>query len=53
VIRRLCPRALVVVMSSRFEAQQAALAAGAAGSISKTDPPEVVLAAIVQWNSYR
>jgi two-component system, NarL family, invasion response regulator UvrY len=48
VFQRLCPHARVIAMSSRFEAQQEALEAGASGFISKTDPPEVVLSAVLQ-----
>jgi DNA-binding NarL/FixJ family response regulator len=46
VLHRLCPCAWVVVMSSRFEVEQKALAAGASGFISKTDPPDVVMSII-------
>jgi two-component system invasion response regulator UvrY len=49
VLHRLCPSARVVAMSSRFEAQQEALAAGASGFISKTDPPDVVCSGIVRF----
>jgi two-component system, NarL family, invasion response regulator UvrY len=49
VLRRLCPCSKVVVMSSRFEAEEEALAAGANGFISKTDPPDVVLTGIVRF----
>jgi DNA-binding NarL/FixJ family response regulator len=48
VLRRLCPFARLVVMSSRFEAQQEALAAGTSGFISKTDAPGVVLSEITR-----
>jgi DNA-binding NarL/FixJ family response regulator len=47
VLRCLCPRSLVVVMSSRFETEQEALAAGANGFISKTDPTEEFSTSIV------
>jgi DNA-binding NarL/FixJ family response regulator len=49
VLLRLCPASRVVVMSSRFEAEQEALSAGAAGFISKTDPPDVVMTGIVRF----
>jgi DNA-binding NarL/FixJ family response regulator len=49
VLLRLCPTSRVVVMSSRFEAEQEALAAGAAGFISKTDPPDVVMTGIARF----
>jgi two-component system, NarL family, invasion response regulator UvrY len=48
VLQRLCPGCQVMVMSSRFEAQQEALAAGAGGFISKTDPPDEVCSGIVR-----
>jgi DNA-binding NarL/FixJ family response regulator len=48
VIQRLCPCSQVVAMSSRFEARQEVLAAGASGFISKTDPPEMVLEGILR-----
>jgi DNA-binding NarL/FixJ family response regulator len=47
--RRLCPAARVVVISSRFEARRAAQDAGADGFISKTDPPDAVLAGILHF----
>jgi DNA-binding NarL/FixJ family response regulator len=46
-LRCLCPRGLVVVMSSRFEAEQEAIAAGANGFISKTNPTEEFISSIV------
>jgi len=49
VFQRLCPGTRVVVMSSRFEAEQEALAAGASGFISKTDPPDEVLSGILRF----
>jgi DNA-binding NarL/FixJ family response regulator len=48
VLQRLCPRSQVVAMSSRFEAQQQALAAGTSGFISKTDPPDMVCSGIIR-----
>ena len=42
VLHRICAGTKLVAMSSRFEAKQEALAAGADGFISKTDPPEIV-----------
>lgn len=44
VLRCLCPSARLVVISSRFEPQAEILAAGASGLISKTDPPDEVMA---------
>lgn len=49
VLHRLSASSKVVIMSSRFGAEQEALAAGASGFISKTDPPDLVLARIVQY----
>ncbi len=46
VLRRLCPGSQLVVMSSRLEAKEEILAAGADGYISKTDPPDEVLSNI-------
>lgn len=45
-LRRACPGALLIVLSGRPEARQAALAAGADAFVSKTDLPEKLLAAI-------
>jgi DNA-binding NarL/FixJ family response regulator len=45
-LRRACPGARLIVLSSRPEARQAALAAGADAFVSKIDPPERLLAAI-------
>jgi DNA-binding NarL/FixJ family response regulator len=41
--RRLCPRIVIVVLSSRPEDRACALAAGANAFVSKTDPPDVLL----------
>ena len=43
-----CPSAGVIVLSGRPEARQAALAAGADTFVSKGNPPEHLLAAIVR-----
>jgi len=45
-LRTICPHVLVVALSGRLEARQAALDAGADAFVSKTDPPEQLLAAI-------
>jgi len=45
-LRELCPDTFVIALSGRPEARRAALAAGADGFVSKTDPPERLLAAI-------
>jgi DNA-binding NarL/FixJ family response regulator len=49
VLRRLCPHARLVGMSTRFDAQQQALSAGIDGYISKTDPPDAFLASIQKF----
>jgi DNA-binding NarL/FixJ family response regulator len=48
LLHRLCPCSRVVAMSSRFEAQQEALAGGVSGFISKTDAPDEVFSGIVR-----
>jgi DNA-binding NarL/FixJ family response regulator len=48
VFRNLCPQGRLVAMSNRFDVEQEALAAGANGFISKTAPPDEVLADIVR-----
>lgn len=40
------PKLFIAVISGRFEARQAALVAGADAFVSKSDPPERLLAAI-------
>jgi two-component system invasion response regulator UvrY len=45
-LRKVCPDLAVVVLSGQPEARRAALAAGADAFVSKTDPPEQLLAAI-------
>ena len=45
-LRTACPNLLVIVLSGRWEARQAALAAGADAFVSKVAPPERLLAAI-------
>lgn len=49
VVHHLCPYSQVLVMSSQFEAEPEALASGASGFISKTDPPDIVLSTIVRF----
>jgi DNA-binding NarL/FixJ family response regulator len=46
-LRRACPNLLVIVLSGRWGARQAALAAGADAFVSKVAPPERLLAAIL------
>jgi DNA-binding NarL/FixJ family response regulator len=46
-LRVLCPRLSVIVLSGRPEARRAALAAGADAFVSKGDPPERLLAAVI------
>ena len=41
-----CPRIKVIALSSRFEARQAALAAGVDAFVSKAEPPEMILSAL-------
>jgi CheY-like chemotaxis protein len=45
-IRRICPKLPVIALSGRLEARQVALAAGVEAFVSKSDPPERLLAAI-------
>ena len=45
-LRARYPQLLVIVMSGRPEVRRAALAAGADAFISKTDPPDQLLAAL-------
>ncbi len=45
-LRRICPDLFVIALSGRPEARRAALVAGANTFVSKTDPPERLLAAI-------
>jgi DNA-binding NarL/FixJ family response regulator len=48
ILHRLCPQGRLVAMSNRFDVEQEALSAGASGFISKTAPPDEVLADIVR-----
>jgi len=45
-LRSLCPSSMVVALSGRVGARQAALEAGVDGFVSKGDPPEKLLSAI-------
>lgn len=45
-MRAICPDLSVIVLSGRPEVRQAALSAGADAFVSKSDPPEKLLAAI-------
>jgi DNA-binding NarL/FixJ family response regulator len=47
-LRQACPGIRVIVLSGRSSAGEEALAAGAAGFVSKTDPPETLLKALRQ-----
>lgn len=49
VVRRLCPGSRLIAMSSRFEAEHQALAAGANGFISKTIPPDEFLSGLARF----
>ena len=51
-LRRICPRAYVIVLSARPEARPAAAAAGADAFVSKVDPPEKLLAALREAQAY-
>jgi DNA-binding NarL/FixJ family response regulator len=46
-LRQACPQAAVIVLSAQPGAEKAALAAGADAFVSKADPPEQLLAAII------
>lgn len=48
-LREIHPDLYVIALSGRPGARRAALAAGADAFISKTDPPERLLATIEQW----
>jgi DNA-binding NarL/FixJ family response regulator len=41
-----CPKIKVIALSSKFEARQAALAAGVDAFVSKAEPPEMILSAL-------
>lgn len=45
-LRRECPHLIIIALSARAEARSAALSAGANAFVSKSDPPEQLLAAI-------
>jgi DNA-binding NarL/FixJ family response regulator len=45
-IRRICPKLPVIALSGRLEARQIATAAGVDAFVSKSEPPERLLAAI-------
>ena len=47
-LRRVCPHAVVIVLSSRPEERTTSLQAGADAFVSKVDPPAQLLAAIRQ-----
>ncbi|MCX7842907.1 MAG: response regulator transcription factor [Clostridia bacterium] len=46
VLRKLCPKTKILVMSGRPEAQSVAMSAGVDGFLSKGDQPEKVIEAI-------
>jgi CheY-like chemotaxis protein len=43
MVRSGCPETKIIAMSSRFEARQQALSAGADAFVSKAEPPEQIL----------
>ena len=45
-LRKVCPGLLIIALSGRFEARQAALAAGADAFVSKGKPPDQLLATL-------
>lgn len=45
-LKQYCPHLFVAVLSGRFEARHAALSAGADAFVSKSEPPEVLLTTI-------
>jgi DNA-binding NarL/FixJ family response regulator len=48
-LRQACPNPVVIALSGRPEARQAALKAGADAFVSKADPPERLLATINRY----
>jgi DNA-binding NarL/FixJ family response regulator len=48
-LKRHCPHLFVAVLSGRLEARHAALSAGADTFVSKSEPPEILLAAIKSY----
>ena len=48
-LRRICPHLYVIALSSRPEARDAALAAGADAFVSKIDPPRHLLEALADY----
>jgi DNA-binding NarL/FixJ family response regulator len=45
-LRRSCPEAVIIALSGRLEAQRVAIESGADAFVSKSSPPEQLLAAI-------
>ena len=45
-VRRLCPRAPIIVLSGKPDVRRAALSAGADAFVSKADPPERLVSAL-------
>lgn len=48
-VRELCPQVLVIALSAKDQAREAALTAGVDAFVSKADPPERLLAAIGEY----
>lgn len=50
-LRRVCPKVVVIALSGRPEERQTALDAGVDAFVSKTDPPERLLATIDDYRA--
>jgi DNA-binding NarL/FixJ family response regulator len=50
-LRRSCPKSVIIALSSRLEAQRIAIQSGADAFVSKSSPPEQLLAAIACCHS--
>ncbi|MFL7872016.1 MAG: response regulator transcription factor [Anaerolineales bacterium] len=48
-VRNCCPETRVIALSSKFEARQAARAAGVDAFISKAEPPEQILSTLCSF----
>ena len=52
-VKQICPNLRVIVLSGQTGVEEVALAAGAHGFVSKTDPPETLLRAIRQAQEHK